>query len=433
MVTIRIPKLVGQIGLSSGSAVIVQGTTLLLVVFLSNLLGPSGLARFAVTQNTVTAISSVAQAGLSLTASTYIAKYHFRDDSLTRQILRLCLGVTLVLGCVVAGILALGSNLIATEIYGDGKLANMVLIAAATLPFAAVVLTQNGVLNGFARYKSQFWTAVVSSAILLAAAGLGAVFWGAMGSALGFAGATLVRATILWRVIALHVPSPAAKDFSLRETWSRIRNFAIPAGLAGLTLTPSTWLASALLLNFRGLEELGVFLAALSIRSAVSFLPQQIGTTFLPYFLRLDGNSGVNESYYFGRILALMTGVAVIVSVPIALFSPYILSVFGSEFIAGSTILNCLLLGVVIESASLAFSNRYAARERMWSVLLFFTFPKDILLVIVAFVAIPTFGGLGLAIAYLTSALYGLFSYALIAKSQDWQLFGQGSRPDDLP
>lgn len=430
MLNIRIPKLFRQIGLSGGAAVIIQGSTLLLIVFLSNVLGPVGLAQFAVTQNTVTALSQVAQAGLAISASTYIAKYHLRNDVLARQIMNFCLGATLMLSFSVAAILAIGSAPIASEIYGDDDLVAMVLIAAAALPFAAIVLTQIGVLNGMGIYRPQFWTALVSSALLVGAAGVGAWLWGPVGAALGFGTATFIRAAILHWVIKVNLPSSRSTMADKLIAWQRIKHFAVPAGLAGLTLTPSTWIANAFLVNFRGLEELGIFLAALSVRSAVSFIPQQIGSIFLPYFLRLDGDIQENDSRYFARILALMTGTACVFSLPIAIFGSHILGLFGNEFTAARMMLNCLLLGVVIESASLAFSNRYAARERMWSVLLLYTFPKDILLVIAAYLLIPDWGGLGLAIAYLCSAIYGLLSYILIAKTQHWRVFKQGSIQD---
>lgn len=423
---IRIPKLFSQIGLSGSAAVIFQGTTLILTIFLSNLLGPAGLATYAVTQNTVTAISSVAQAGLALSASTFIAKYHLRDDGLARQVLIFCLITTFALGCALGGILAITSGEVASRIFGNRDLSVMILIATVTLPFAATVLTQVGVLNGLARYTSQFWSAAISSALLFAAAGGGALIGGAVGAALGFAGATILRAAILQWIVATRMPPIVEDRPRFRVVWERIGSFAIPAGLAGLSLTPSTWIASALLVNFKGLEELGIFLAALSIRSAVAFLPQQIGTTFLPYFLRLDGDVEGNEARYSNKILALMVGVAVVVSAPFALFGSEILSIFGREFSAAATMLDILLLGVVVESASLALSNRYAARERMWPVLLLYTFPKDILLVIAAYLLIPQWAGLGLAIAYLSSAIYGLLSYILIAKTQHWSLFNQG-------
>lgn len=417
---IKISKLVGQIGLSGSAAVVIQGSTFLLVLILSNVLGPAGLALYAVTQNTVTTTSSLAQAGLGISASTYIARYQLRDAILMRQILRFCLGATVILGCAIAVVIAFSSELIAANIYGNGDLSIMILIAAGVLPFAAIVLTQVGILNGLALYKPQLWAAIASSAFLLLAAGGGALLGGAIGAALGFAAATVLRATIFHWQISKQVPRLFFSESNFRGAWLRIRSFAIPAGLAGLTLTPSTWIANAILVNFDGLKELGIFLAALSIRSVVSFVPQQIGITFLPYLLRLEGNAHDNETRYFTRILVLMVGTALTVSFPIAMFGPEILGLFGSEFKAAAAMLNCLLLAVVIESASLAFSNRYAARERMWSVLLLYTFPKDIFLVVLAFFLIPEWSGLGLAIAYLLSALYGLLSYVIIAKTVHW-------------
>jgi hypothetical protein len=164
----------------------------------------------------------------------------------------------------------------------------------------------------------------------------------------------------------------------------------------------------------------------MSIKTAIFFVPQQIGSTFLPRYIKqrqLD-ERGAGRNFWY--VLALMAATTLSLSLVVLLLQSELLSVFGPEFGAAKLFLGWLLLAAVLETIALAFSNRYAAHNRMWSTLLLYTFPKDVLLVVVAFFAVPQYGGTGLAFAYVASTIYGLFSYTIIAKTQHWPLFSQG-------
>lgn len=411
-----------SVGLNGGGAVFTQGATILLVLILSNLFGPVGLGQFFVTQNTVNTLAAAMQLGLAFTALTFVARYHVRDASFAKAVISFCLTRSFALVTIAAIVVALLANVIAVRVYGDERLFPFVLLAAAATPFSALAMVQFGILNGLERYLAIFWTSASSALGMIVAAVVGGLAWGVFGAAAGFALSTILRAFLLQRVIVQHTSKIPTRKTPPKEIWARIRPFAVPAGLAGLSLTPSTWVANAMLLNYRGLEELGLFLAAISIKTAIFFVPQQIASTFLPRYIRQNETDERMAAQNFWYVLLMMLAASAAMAGVILLFQDPILSSFGREFVAADKFLGWLLLAVLLETASLAFSNRYAAQERMWSMLLFYTFPKDILLVIVAFLCIPSLGGEGLAIAYVASTLYGLFSYVLIAKSADWRL-----------
>ena len=428
-----IPKnfnFVRSVGLNGGGAALTQGAMLMLVFILSHLFGPQGLAKFFITQNTVNTLAAAVQLGLGFTAMVFVARFHVQDPGYAKEIILFCQKSTLALVVTASIILAVCGHLIAVRIYGDGNLYPFVMLAAFATPFAALAMVQLNLLNGLQRYVDIFQGSAVSAAIMLTGAVSGGLHWGVLGAAAGFTISTIFRAMLLQYFIWSQTKLIPDRGVSNADIWKRIRGFAVPAGLAGLTLTPSTWISNALLLNYHGLKELGLFFAAMSVKTAISFLPQQIGSTFLPLYIRQSQTDKARAARSFLSVLLLMIATTIFIVGIIAFFGESIMSLFGRDFSASSHFLRILMIAVVFETASSAFLNRFAAQERMWSMLLLYTWPKDILLVVASFLMIPRWGGTGLSIAYLCSAVYGLSSYAVIAKLDNRKIFGMDLSPD---
>lgn len=426
---IRGLNFIKSVGLNGGGAIFTQGATLLLTLVLSNMFGPEGLARFFVTQNTANTLALLMQMGLAYTVMTFAARYHAQDASYAKAVIAFCQSWVFGVASIASAAAALASQQIAAHIYGDGQLGSYVILACIATPFTAIALVQLSVLNGLEHYRSIFFGASAAAILMLLASVAGGIVGGPWGAAAGFTLSTVSRAAVLQYAIWYHQHRIAKKVVPAAEIWQRIRAFAIPAGLAGLTLTPATWLANAMLLNYGGLQELGLFLSALTLRTAIFFIPQQIGSTFLPRYIRHALVDPQQASRNFWKVMLLMIGVSASMALASVIGDSYILSLFGKEFGEADTYLQLLMLAVIFETASLAFSNRLAAQERMWTMLLAYTWPKDLLLLLVAYFAIPHWQGAGLAVAYLASAIYGLLAYLAIFKPYRG-LFAQAASSD---
>lgn len=405
MILLRFRRFFNDLAFSGGSSVLFQGSTLLFTLLASNAFGPEGLARVYITQNTLNTLSSVLQAGLGYTALTQIARYRRADPVFASGIANLCLKSSFAIGCAGAVILFCGMGLLAERLYGEAAAYPYLGLAALALPFSAVGLVQIGVLNGLEKFKDVFANAVVSSLVLLGGgAALGFLF-GPFGAALGIVAAALVRSIqFLWMIRrALPVEDPGAVRPAIRDIWGKVSRFAIPAGLAGLTLTPATWLTSGFLANSRGLTELGIFSAIIAIKSAVAFVPQQIGTVLLPRYMNLETGSALSPPQFMLRFLGLVFLASGLLATLFIVFGTTVMGFFGSKFVEGLPALKWMMAAVVLESLASAASHVMARRERMWHLLMFYTVPKDLVLVALAFWFIPKFGMTGLGMAYFGS------------------------------
>lgn len=411
---LRLPALTGPLMWNGAASVIGQGVTLLVTVLLSNRLGPTDYARYAIAVGTTLTLSAVAQSGLAFTATNFVARFLKPDPAAAAAVARFCIRAALLLGLVFGAGLAMLAVPIARDMYEDESLTPIFLIASAAIPFAALTAVQGGVAIGLQRFRIQTVSATVFAASLLACTAAGVALGGAMGAAAGYALAIALRAGYMQISLAA-LKGQAAGSRTSSGIAREILPFALPAGIAGLTLTPAVWGTNALLAGRYGLHDLGIFSAAFTLKTLIAFVPMQLGTVFLPRYVAMR----VEDSARAGRQLILavlaVAGFSAALAVPFAVFGGVAMTAFGADFAQGANILRWLMLSVIFECAATLWSYRLAAERRMWTSVLGFTIPKDMILVAAAFVLVPVYGAEGLAIAHLASWIYALLALAIMA------------------
>lgn len=414
MSRLRLPALLGPLMWNGAASVIGQGVTLLVTVLLSRRLGPTDYARYAIAVGTTLTLSAVAQSGLAFTATNFVARFLKPDPATAAAVARFCIRAALLLGLVFGGGLALLAVPVARNMYEDASLIPIFLIASAAIPFAALTAVQGGVAIGLQRFRIQTVAATVFAASLLACTSAGVVLGGSIGAAAGYALATALRAGYL-QISLSSLKQQTAGSRTSSEIAREILPFALPAGIAGLTLTPAVWGTNALLAGRHGLHDLGVFSAAFTLKTLIAFVPMQLGTVFLPRYVATRVEDGTDARRQLIIAVLAVAGFSAALAVPFAVFGGIAMTAFGADFAQGADILRWLMLSVVFECAATLWSYRLAAEQRMWTSVLGFTVPKDAILVSAAFVLVPARGAEGLAIAHLASWVYATLALAVMA------------------
>jgi O-antigen/teichoic acid export membrane protein len=388
----------------ASSTALMQITTFSLTLIVANVFGPSGLAKFNITQTTINTFASLSQFGFGYTAINYISKSN--DDDFLQKIIDICLKIPIYISLFICVVMVFYSRSISNTFFSNEELSIYIIYAALGLPFASVALVQMSALNGFEGYRSMAAISIATTFLTLALVVAGAWSYGLAGATVGFVLSIILRGLMLQRelgkFVAIRLSLPSL------EAWQSIKHFAIPAGLAGLSLTPSIWFANSLVIKHVGLEGQGIVIAALTIRMAISFVPQQLSAVLLPQYLRSIGEPRSRHMLRMATYMTVLVGVSSVLCLFAFLLRGPLISVFGPSFHADPLLFGLLLGTTVIEAIGLPFSFLYARREQMWRYLFIFTYPKDLALVVAALFLIPQNGALGLAQAYMISAGLGL-------------------------
>jgi len=255
----------------------------------------------------------------------------------------------------------------------------------------------------------------------VAAISLGAWWGGLNGTLIGLSVSAFVRCAIhkrwLWLESRVHGIKPQYHG-SLGQEKSIIFKFALPAAIAGYYSMPMIWLANSFLVRQSGgYGEMALFSAANNIRILVLFLPNVMNSVGLSV---LNNEKAKGDMSHYNQVfrsnvlyifLVSLSGVFVL-----GVFGRPILLLFGKDFGAGQFILWLLLAASLFEGLSIALHQYVQSQAKIWFSFVCINVPREAFLIVAAYFLVQSYGGVGLAAAYLCSTILGLiFHFLLVA------------------
>lgn len=347
-----------------------SGITLVTMIFVARLLGKETYGQFVLIQSTLSMVGVFAGFGIGATATRYIAALKLCDTSRLGHILALSERTVLLFGIVVSCSLAVLSGSIATDVLSAPELALPLSIAAFAVFFTAMDGYQKSVLIGFESMRALAIGTVAGVSVSLPVMLLAADWFGLD----GVAGA-LVVGVLLQSAISRTQAVRQLRRYGVRldahgclVEWRVIRDFAFPALLAGVLVTPTHWVCQALLANTpSGYAELAVLGVAMQWFNVIMLLPSIAGRMVLPILTEYVSSDNHVDSK---RLLLLAIKANAVIALPmagvIAALSPWIISLYGPEFQSGSLVLAIAVLTAALLAIMSPVGNMVAAASRMW-------------------------------------------------------------------
>ena len=276
-----------------------------------------------------------------------------------------------ILSSVAVGlIMAAVSGPIADSALGDSAIQPLIALGAIAVIVGGLDGYQTGVLIGLEAMRS------VASAMLFAVT-MGAPLTLLLANSLGDIGAVagLVATYVLqccsswWllrrecRRLGIRASLQGGKT-ELRE----LLGFAAPSMLSGLMVAPTHWFVQASVMreSSDGLQ-LAVLAVAMQWFYSICFVPQFAGRIILPVLSDARARGQLKTSARILKSTVLAYSLAVIpVAFVVALASPVIIGLYGSELSGGSAALSVVALGAAVASIGMPIGQAIAAEGRMW-------------------------------------------------------------------
>jgi O-antigen/teichoic acid export membrane protein len=355
---------------SIAGSVLSQGITLLTLVLVVRLLGKETYGQFVLIQSTLNMVGVFAGFGIGQTATRYIAALKLRDTRRLGHILALSQRTVFFFGAIMTGALALFSPQLASGVLNTPALAAPLSIAAFTVFFATLDGYQKSVLIGMEAMRTLANATVLGVAISAPVMLLAVHSYGLTGAAIGLVAGTMIQAGI-----SLYLASREMKRFGIKpepreclREWPVLRDFALPALLAGALVAPAHWICQAMLANTPGGHaEIALLGVAMQWFSAILFLPSVAGRVVMPMLTDYIAAENHADSK---RLLVLAVKanalVALLPAATIALLSPWLLSLYGPDFQNGSMVLIIAVFTAALLAAQVPVGNMLAAVSRMW-------------------------------------------------------------------
>ena len=398
-----------------------QGSTFIINIIVARILMKKGFGEYAMVQSTLLTVATLSQLAIGYTAAKYIAEYRSIDPERVGRVMGLCALVSALMAGVGAFSLIATASWLASAILKAPNLTFALMIGSGFLFFSVINGYQIGALSGLETFGSLAKAGVASGIVAVAVISLGAWWGGLNGTLIGLSISAFVRCTIHNRLLRfenrMHGITPQYRG-SLKLEKAIIYKFALPAAIAGYYSTPMIWLANAFLVRQpNGYGEMALYSAANNIRILVMFLPNVMNNVGLSVLnnemARRDvshSNRGFRSSLLYIFFISL-GGVLIM-----GIFGRQILQLFGKDFAAGHFLLWLLLVASIFESLSIALYQYVQSQAKIWLSFFSINLPREAFLVLAAYYLVQSYGGVGLAAAYLGSTVLGLIChFSLVA------------------
>lgn len=346
---------------SLAGAVIARGLGLLSSILVARMLGKSAFGEFGIIQSTIVLFGTFAGFGLGITATKFISQYRTVDPEKAGRIRALSSSFAWVTSVITALVLFVMAPWLAENTLAAPQLSGLLKIGSLLLLLTAVNGAQTGALSGVEAFKSIAKINLISGLLNFPLMVGGVWLLGLTGAVWGMVAATALN----WLLNHLAIRRECANfgiPYTYNGCWAEkevLWKFALPAMISGVLYAPTEWVLSAILVNQPdGYGQMGLFNAAKQWHVLILYLPNTLSSMTLPILSNLLGEGNRQQ---FNRMVVInslgLTGLALAVSVPVALFSGSIMGAYGRDFVAGRNVLLMVCVYSVLWAANIVIGQ----------------------------------------------------------------------------
>jgi O-antigen/teichoic acid export membrane protein len=409
---------------SIAGAVVSRGFLLAASIACARFLGKEGFGALGMIQSTAGMFGIFAGLGLGLTATKYVAEFRRQDPAKAGRILALSGCAAFVFGGMITVLLILLAPFLAKNALATPQLAAPLAIGSGLVFFGAMNGAQTGALAGFEAFKTIARVNVLSGVASFPLIVLGVWRGGLPGAVWGSVAALAINWALNNHALRRECANAnvSYQFASCHRELGILHRFSLPAFLASIVVGPGIWVCNALLVHQpQGYAELGIYTAADKWRLLILFVPTSVFAMVLPVLSNLygEGNS-VGFQKVFRANLQLNASLALLAALLIASFAAPIMAIYGNSFRGGRLVLIVLAFSALPEALNAILGQPLIAAHLMW-----WRFAFDLLLVAVlmtlAWVLIPKWGALGLAVSYGLAYAVTSFGLFLFLHEGSWE------------
>lgn len=375
-------------------------------LIIARLLGTKGFGELGLMYSTLGMLGPLAGCMLGFTCTKNIAEYRLRNPEKAANILALA-GITAwITSALVAGGLFILAPWIASNIIAAPHLADTLRISSLMVFFGALNGVQTGALAGFEAFKAIAKVNLIVGFATFPLAIIGAYINGLNGLIWGLTGSNLLNWALNHKALR-HIASQSDISFRLKGCFKELNvlwTFSFPSMLTSMLSGSVIWGSHALLVNQpNGYEKMGILNAANQWRSPILFLCNSLGNVVLPVLSSLNTLADREKFYKILKANLIINGLlALSISILFALISPWILQMYGEGFITGVWVFVFTVLSTPFQAICVVLGETIVSHGKLWkhaSLHLVWVGVASALSIYL----IPSYGALGIAIAFGTS------------------------------
>jgi O-antigen/teichoic acid export membrane protein len=400
-----------------------KALTFVATIFVANILGTQLYGEWGLVRSATDIFIGLSSFGVGTVATAYIAELLKKDKQRVGRIIGLCYSFTLLTCILTAVTLYFAAPFVCeSSMLRAPHLTNELRLSIVMLIFMTFMGTQIGVMAGFQDFRGLAFANFTSGFVTVPLYVGGAYYWGLSGVIVGMGAAALAN-VIVNSIFIYRNTLKYCVRYSFRDAWQEtavLWKLSLPTFLSVITFCIFTAIGRLILAaQPNGFHELGIFMAAIQIEIIIYALPTMIGSVVLPTLSELRGKNEMKKYKRLSNLILLLNiGIALVFVIPVILFSPWIMGLFGEKFNDGWIVLAVVCCGIVFHTGTKTAQMICVSLNRMWECYLV-VLAHCIAQLILFYVFLQFVNaGLGYALAYSISyIIYFVGTFIIIRKN----------------
>lgn len=277
-----------------------------------------------------------------------------KDESRLWGLIQVGVAIPGLVGLALALIMFLSAQLISVRLYDQPALTPVLRLASWAIPLFALIGVLEAITQGFKRMEYKVYSVDITLPVLklLLTVGLVVAGMGVMAATAGYVVPLVVAVVMLFvyvnRLFPLNRPWMTGK-FNVRELF----RFSLPVYLSQLVNQFGSSIGTLVLGFFGTASGVGIFTAALRISSIGTLFYSSLMRIAAPIIADLHSQGKIDQ---LERMYQATTKWGMSFNLPVflttAIFAPLLLSIFGQDFVTGTTALTILAFAALFNAGT---------------------------------------------------------------------------------
>jgi O-antigen/teichoic acid export membrane protein len=410
---------------SLAGSILARGLGLLSGIFVARILGKVGFGQLGMIQSTVGMFGTLAGLSLGVTATKHVAEDKASNPARAGRIIGLASVVAWVSGGLATIVLLLLAPWLASRSLAAPELSGLLQLGSLLLLLGGVNGAQTGALAGFEAFRTIARVSLVAGVLSFPITISCALLLGVRGAVWAQILTLLINSALNYlalRKVAAQAHVPLGYSHCWQE-WPILWKFSLPTVLGGVLAGPVSWASAALLVNQpHGYSQMGIYNAVTRMKGLPELVLSMVSAPLLPI---LSEQFAHGQTAAYSKTLRYAFGLSFVLIVPVSLIQiagPAITMLpFGQEYRENSApVVQWLMVQAAFLGIFFPFGSIILSMNRTWFGF-WYSVWYSILLLALAWLLIPRFGGAGLAsamaLSYLAASLVCVIYIRLREKS----------------
>lgn len=364
-------------------SIVGRGLALVSGILVARFLNAEVFGEYTMIKNTIIVIGMFSTFGLGYTSTKYVADFKNNKPEYIVPFINYSLKITLLFSGIMACVLFLLAEYIATVVLEASHLKMSLRILSILIVFNALTTTQAGILSGFGAFKNLARVNASIGVVTFVTSVTLSYFYGLDGALIALLFTQVLNWFFNYNIVKNYLSRFKSQLLFEKPLRKEVVRYTTPIALQELTYTITSWLGPLLLIKYATYTDLGIYNAAAQWKAIILFIPSVLRSVILSHLSENNKNE-IKHSQIMKKTIWVNLIITSFCALIVFVFSGNISAMYGKTFDGLGTLISVAVFTTIFTSTSNIYVQAYMSKGLNW-VMYLFRFFRDAGIIIMAY------------------------------------------------